>query len=345
MSDDVRARLRSATCIPAHPLALTAGRKLDERRQRALSRYYLDASADGLAVGVHTTQFAIRDPRHGLLRPVLELAAETMRSWKGPAASSLLIAGAIGLTRQAVAEASLARDLGYDAVLLSLAALRDASDDELLAHAREVTGTLPVIGFYLQPAVDGRVLSYDFWRRFVELPDVVGIKIAPFDRYRTLDVVRAASLGGGATDTALLTGNDDSILVDLLTTFEFEGRKRRFDGGLLGQFAVWTQTAARLASGAKTVRDGPLDLSWLTRAAAWTDANGALFDVTNNFAGCIAGVHEALRRQGLLEGIWCLDEREGLSPGQLDEIDRVHRAYPELRDDAFVAENIHRWLS
>jgi dihydrodipicolinate synthase/N-acetylneuraminate lyase len=332
--------------IPAHPLALTAARKLDERRQRALTRYYVDAGARGIAVGVHTTQFAIRDQRHGLLRPVLELAASAALSWRSSEqreAAFCLIAGAIGETPQAMAEATLARDLGYDAVLLSLGALRNASEDQLIAHCREVAGVLPLVGFYLQPAVGGRALSYAFWRRFVEIPEVVAIKIAPFDRYRTLDVVRAVA-DSTRSDIALYTGNDDAIVVDLLTETKIGARRMYFSGGLLGQFAVWTRRAVLMTAEAKVSRGSSLNGSWLTRAAALTDANGALFDVAHGFAGCIPGIHEALRRQGLLEGIWCLDENEGLSPGQLAEIDRVYAAYPELRDESFVRERLETWL-
>jgi dihydrodipicolinate synthase/N-acetylneuraminate lyase len=337
--------------IPAHPLALNARRTLDERRQRALTRYYMDAGARGLAIAVHTTQFAIRDARHALLEPVLSLGAEEARSWtrssrreaSAAADELVLIAGAVGPTPQAVREASLARDRGYHAVLLSLGALRTAAESELLDHCRAVGDVLPLVGFYLQPAVGGRVLSYAFWRAFLELPSVVAIKIAPFDRYRTLEVVRAVA-DSGRTDVALYTGNDDAILIDLLTPYRVGGRSLRFHGGLLGQFAVWTRRACELAQEARAC-SGTMDDGWLTRAAELTDANGALFDAANGFAGCIAGIHEALRRQGLLEGIWCLDEREGLSAGQLEEIDRVHRSYPHLRDDAYVAARRDVWLA
>lgn len=346
----VSERLRAGLVIPAHPLALTAERRLDERRQRALTRYYRAAGAGGLAVGVHTTQFAIRDPRHALLEPVLALAIETARE---SADMPVMIAGITGPTRQAVAEATLARTLGYDVGLLSLAALGDADDDALVAHARAVAEVLPVMGFYLQPAVGGRVLSYDFWRRFAEIESVVAVKVAPFDRYRTLDVARAiadAVARSGREDIALYTGNDDSIVADLVTPIPVRptgshATERRMVGGLLGQWAVWTRRAVELL--ARTRRDadtGCVDAELLALGAALTDANGAIFDARHGFAGCIAGIHEILRRQGLLAGIWCLDEREGLSPGQREEIDRVSAAYPELADDAFVAEHLDEWL-
>jgi dihydrodipicolinate synthase/N-acetylneuraminate lyase len=344
----LRASLEAGLVIPAHPLALTAERRLDERRQRALTRYYLDAGAGGLAVGVHTTQFAIRRPEHGLFRPVLELAAETARAWRGGAHRSVaLVAGAIGDTTQAVAEAETAASLGYDLVLLGLGALRDASDAELIVHCRAVADVLPVFGFYLQPAVGGRVLGYRFWRELAEIERVWAVKIAPFDRYRTLDVVRAVADSGRA-DLALYTGNDDAIVADLVTPFAVgdDGAPRRIVGGLLGQWAVWTHAAVGLLERAHAARDaGQVDAALLRDGAALTDANAAIFDAANAFAGCIPGIHEILRRQGLLRGTWCLDPHEQLSPGQAEEIDRVVRRYPELADDGFVAERLEGWLS
>ncbi len=331
---DIRQHLKQGHVIPAHPLALNAERKLDERRQRALTRYYLDAGAGGIAVGVHTTQFAIRDPKFGLFRPVLELAMEEMR--QRPVAK---IAGVCGLTPQAMREAELATSLGYDAALLSLGALRDATVAELIEHARTVAKVIPVIGFYLQPSVGGRLLPYSFWRQFAEIDHVVAIKIAPFNRYQTLDVVRAVVESGRAAEIALYTGNDDNIIADLLTEFNFGGAGTRFVGGLLGHWAVWTKTAVQQLC--QIQAGGPMSL---TLAQQVTDANAALFDPANQFRGCIAGLHEILRRQGLLEGIWCLDPEECLSPGQSEEIDRVCRAYPYLTDDEFVQQHLDKWL-
>ena len=321
---DLRAHLLAGHVIPAHPLALDAARRLDEHHQRGLTRYYVDAGAGGIAVGVHTTQFAIRDPRHGLLQPVLELAATTARESAGAANRTVaLIAGAGGRTEQAVRETTLARDHGYHAVLLSLAAWRDASDAEVLQHCREVAAVLPLFGFYLQPAVGGRVLDYEFWRAFAEIENVVAIKIAPFNRYRTLDVVRAVA-DSGRRDIALYTGNDDSIVTDLLTRFPFGPNGMRIVGGLLGQWAVWTRGAVEMLEAIKRERDGAhLSSKWMQYAAALTDANSAIFDARHGFAGCIPGIHEVLMRQGLMRGTWCLDPAERLSPGQREEIDRV----------------------
>ena len=345
-------RLREGTVIPAHPLALDANRKLDERRQRALTRYYLSAGAGGVAVGVHTTQFAIREKKIGLLRPVLELAAETAREFerarKPPA---LRIAGVCGPARQALAEARLAADLGYHAGLLSLSALAEAPVRKLIEHARAVAEVLPVFGFYLQPSVGGRPLPYEFWRQFAEIENVVGIKIAPFDRYRTLDVVRAVAESGRLGDIALYTGNDDNILLDLASVWSFPLGAReveaRIAGGLLGHWAVWTRRAVEHLAEARRLAKGalPLPVAYVRLANQVTDANAALFDPIHGFAGCIAGLHEVLRRQGLLEGLWTLNPDEGLSPGQSDEIDRVYRAYPHLNDDLFVEQNRDRWLA
>jgi dihydrodipicolinate synthase/N-acetylneuraminate lyase len=342
--------LRRGLVLPALPLALTAERRLDERRQRGLCRYYLAAGAGGLAVGVHTTQFAIRDPQHGLLGPILSLAAEEMaRHESATGSSSLRIAGICGNTGQAIAEAELARTLGYHAGLLSLAALREADDASRLAHCRAVADVLPVVGFYLQPAVGGCLLSYRFWRQFLGIERVVAIKIAPFNRYQTLDIVRAVA-ESGREDVALYTGNDDHIVLDLLTPYRFVvgGRtvERRIVGGLLGQWAVWTRKAAELLSECHAVVSGggPIPVELLCTANELTDANAAVFDAANGFGGCIAGIHEVLQRQGLLQGIWCLDPQETLGPGQADEIERVCQAYPHLLDDVFVAEHREEWL-
>jgi dihydrodipicolinate synthase/N-acetylneuraminate lyase len=334
---ELRAKLLQGLVIPAHPLALDARRRLDERRQRALSRYYIAAGVGGLAVGVHTTQFAIRDAEVGLFEPVLTLASEEMdRS----GASLVRVGGVCGETRQAVREAELLKRLGYHAGLLSLAALGNASDDDLIAHCRAVAETLPVIGFYLQPSVGGRRLSHAFWRRFAEIENVVAIKIAPFNRYQTLDVVRAV-VESGRDDIALYTGNDDSIVTDFLTPFRFSGGECRIVGGLLGHWSVWARRAVELLERCRNA-DATPDL--LSLGVEVTDCNAAFFDAANGFRGCIAGLHEVLRRQGLLEGIWCLDPEEGLSPGQAEEIDRVQNAYPHLNDDDFVAEHREAWL-
>ena len=347
----VRLALQKGLVIPAHPLALNSQRRLDQRRQRALSRYYLAAGAGGLAVGVHTTQFEIRKPAIGLFRPVLELAAEEMDRADAVRAEPLVrIAGICGPTPQAVGEAELARDLGYHAGLLSLAALREADDEALLDHCRAVAAVIPLIGFYLQPAVGGRILPYRFWRRFAEIENVVAIKIAPFNRYQTIDVVRAVA-ESGRDDLVLYTGNDDNILIDLLTPYCFTvgGRtiQRRIAGGLLGHWAVWTKRAVDLLQECHrlTSADAGVPPEMLRRNIEVTDCNAVIFDVAHGFAGCIAGIHEILRRQGLLEGIWCLDRDQGLSPGQAEEIDRIYAAYPHLNDDAFVAEHRDEWLS
>jgi len=392
---DFRAHLRDGQVIPAHPLALTPERALDERHQRALTRYYVAAGAGGMAVGVHTTQFEIRE--FGLYRPVLELAAETAdaalaaeaereSSLAGPVTGLaaprtgvlppfpldvdielppdasghrapepspprpfIKVAGLVGDTRQAVGEAAVAVALGYHAGLLSLAAMGDASDDALVRHCRSLAEVIPLFGFYLQPAVGGRVLGHRFWRELAEIANVVAIKIAPFNRYQTIDVVRAVA-ESGREDIALYTGNDDNIILDLLTRFPCRqgGRpvERRIVGGLLGQWAVWTRRAVELLDEIKRVRDADtLSASWLGRAAALTDANGALFDVHHDFAGSIVGIHEVLRRQGLMRGVWTLDARQRLLPEQEAEIDRVVRTYPALTDDAFVAEHRDGWLT
>ncbi len=325
----VREALHRGLVIPAHPLALTAERQLDETRQRSLTRYYAEAGAGALAVGVHTTQFEIR--RRGLLQPVLQMAAE---EWK--ATGRPLIAGACGLTAAAAAEASLAAELGYEAVLLSLSAFRDASEEEMLEHCRTIGSVLPVVGFYLQPAVGGRLLSYTFWRRFCEIEAVVAIKIAPFNRYQTIDVLRAVAASGRAAEIALYTGNDDNIIADLLTPFEVEGQVLHFAGGLLGQWAVWTARAVEMLREIQALRGSRAAIppKWLSLNAQLTEANAAIFDAANAFHGCIAGIHEVLRLEGRLEGIWCLDPRETLSPGQAGEIRRVMRAYPWLQDPA-----------
>jgi hypothetical protein len=345
INSDVRKLFADGTVIPAHPLALDAERKLDKIHQRALTRYYLDAGAGGLAVGVHTTQFAIRDV--GLYQPVLELAAETAANWtKRPL---LMIAGLAGRTQQAIAEARTARDIGYHAGLLSLAAMKSASESEIIQHCQAVAREIPLVGFYLQPAVGGVVLSTDFWRRFASIENVIGIKIAPFNRYRTLDVLRGVAAGGALDRVALYTGNDDHILLDLTLPFDIResGVTMRiyFKGGLLGHWSVWTASAIKQFERCKAARHEdsvPADL--LALDARVTDCNSAFFDVANNFHGCIAGCHEVLRRQGLMQGLWCLDPNEALSPGQKEEISRVCREHADLSDDTFVAANLSKWL-
>jgi dihydrodipicolinate synthase/N-acetylneuraminate lyase len=342
ISEDALAVFRAGAVIPAHPLALDAGRRLDERRQRALTRYYLDAGSGGLAVGVHTTQFAIREV--GLYQPVLELAAETAAGWT--TRPLFLIAGAVGRTEQAVVEARVARSLGYHAVLLSLAALKGESEDAMIAHCRAVAEEMPVIGFYLQPAVGGVALPRSFWRRLAEIDNVIGIKVAPFNRYATLDVVHGVAEAGAEGGISLYTGNDDHIVLDLTVPFRTEAGDLRFVGGLLGHWSVWVRTAVDILERCRAVQaaqDVPADL--LALDSAVTACNAAFFDVANAFHGVIAGCHEVLRRQGLLEGRWCLDPGEDLSPGQAEEIDRVYRLYPELADDDFVAANLERWLA
>jgi hypothetical protein len=345
----VRSRLAEGLVIPAQPLALDANRRWSERHQRAISRYYLDAGVGGIAVGVHSTQFAIRDPKYGLFEPVLALAAEEIDRHSAATGRPVIkIAGLCGPTHQAVAEAGLATRLGYHAGLLSLAAVGALGPADLVAHCTEVARLMPIIGFYLQPAVGGRVLPVDFWRRFIEIENVVAIKIAPFNRYQTIDVVRAA-VEGGRDDISLYTGNDDSIVVDLLTTWVFsrDGMplRRRIAGGLLGHWGVWTRRAVEQFDRIKAARSSAsLAADWLTEAVAVTDMNAAVFDAANGFRGCIPGILEVLRRQGLVPSACCLDPDETLSPGQAAELDRVTAAYPHLVDDRFVLENRSRWL-
>jgi len=346
----VQQLLAQGTVIPAHPLALNSNRRLDERRQRALTRYYIAAGAGGLAIGVHTTQFAIRDPQIGLFKPVLTLAAEEMdRADRSRSTPLIRIGGICGDTPQAIREATLLADLRYHGGLLSLAALSQATDAVLLAHCRAVAQIIPIVGFYLQPAVGGRVLSHKFWREFAEIENVAAIKIAPFNRYQTLDVIRAIAESG--RDIPLYTGNDDNIVMDLLTPYVFSinGKQieRRIVGGLLGHWSVWTKRATELLTEcqALTKSCAAVPPPLLRKSIEVTDSNAAFFDAANHFSGCIAGLHEVLRRQGLLEGIWCLDPNETLSPGQSEEISRVYAAYPHLNDDAFVHQHRDSWLT
>jgi Dihydrodipicolinate synthetase family len=336
---EVLALLRRGIVIPAHPLALNASRRLDRRRQRALSRYYIDAGSGGLAVGVHATQFAIREA--ALYQPVLELAIEEAQRHR-----VVMIAGLAGKTAQAKNEAQLARALGYHCGMLSLGAMKGASIDELIEHCAAVAAEIPLVGFYLQTAVGGIALPMQFWQRFAAIDNVVAVKIAPFNRYRTLDVVKGIVAARAEERVTLYTGNDDHIVLDLAVPFSVrrdgEEVRVRIRGGLLGHWSVWTKTAVSLL---RRIHEEPVSEALLALDARITDCNSAFFDVANDFAGCIPGCHEVLRRQGLLEGIWCLDPKETLSPGQKEEIDRVYREHADLSDDDFVRKNLERWLA
>lgn len=349
LHDQVSEVLKKGVVIPALPLALDRSRKLDERRQRALIRYYLDAGAGGIAVAVHTTQFEIRLPKNDLFRPVLEIAREELDRFMDRTNKTIIrIAGIVGKTEQAAREAGLASDLGYDAGLLSLSAFAEAPNEEILEHCRTIAGIIPLIGFYLQPAVGGRKLDVNFWRDFSGIENVVAIKIAPFNRYQTLDVIRGVAESGRADKITLYTGNDDNIVADLLTEYRFmagtEMIRKRIAGGLLGHWAVWTRNAVDLLHEIHNASSATDYNNLLSKGVHVTDCNAAFFDVINNFKGCIVGLHEVLRRQGLLEGLWTLNENEILSPAQKAEIDRVYFAYPELNDDGFVKENLDKWL-
>lgn len=344
-TSELRSHLLAGQAIPALPLALDAHRNWSPPHQRAVLRYYMDAGVGGIAVGVHSTQFEIREPQHALFGPLLSFASAEIDSWLDGSRPFVKIAGLCGDTTQACGEAALARQCGYHAGLLSLAALKHATLDELVAHCRAVSEVLPIIGFYLQPVVGGRVLPYEFWRKFAEIPNVVAIKMAPFNRYQTFDVIRAV-VEAGRDDIALYTGNDDNIAVDLLTPWEISGKQRFIVGGLLGQFGVWTKRAVDLLEEIKAVRiQENIPAAWLSRNAAWTDANAAVFDAANGYAGVICGIHEVLRRQGIFATHLCLNPHEKLSPGQAEELDRVCAAYPWLLDDDFVKANLARWLT
>ena len=349
LSAEKKEILQKGVVIPALPLALDRERQLEEKRQRALLRYYMDAGAGGVAVGVHTTQFSIRDPQVGLFKPLLELSRDEFDRFEAKKGRPLVrVCGITGRTSQAVAEAALAASLGYDAGLISLAALPEATNEELIAHCREVAQVIPLIGFYLQPAVGGRLLDEGFWKAFADIENVVAVKIAPFNRYQTLDVVKGVAASARAEEIALYTGNDDNIVADLLTEYSVAAGgkivKKKIVGGLLGHWAVWTHKAVELLE--RIHQAGPDDYpALLALGTEITDCNAAFFDVKNGFRGVIAGIHEVLRRQGLLEGIWLLDPGETLSPGQKEEIDRVYAAYPHLNDDLFIRENLERWLS
>ncbi|MGP1990465.1 dihydrodipicolinate synthase family protein [Zobellia laminariae] len=341
--------LQQGTVIPAHPLALTEGRELDEKRQRLLTRYYMASGAGGIAIGVHTTQFQIRDPKINLYKKVLQLAIEeiTIANLNRP---FIKVAGVSGNTEQAVNEAKICAELGYDIVLVSTNGLGDWSEEALLERAAKISEIIPVFGFYLQPAVGGRVLSYNFWKAFSEIENVQAIKMAPFNRYQTLEVIRAVCASSRCDEIALYTGNDDNIVADLLTTYNItvgeKVIKKDIVGGLLGHWAVWTNKAVSLLEEIHRIKESGITMpkESMTLNIAVTDSNAAFFDSANNFEGCIAGIHEVLRRQGLLKGIWCLDENEKLSIGQNEEISRVYNDYPHLNDDDFVRDNIENWL-
>lgn len=346
----IRKTLLEGTVIPAHPLALTLERQLDEKRQRLLTRYYMAAGAGGIAVGVHTTQFEIRDPAHNLYEKVLRLASDEVEK-AGLQRPFIKVAGVSGPTGQAVEEARVAAALNYDLALISVNGLQQWSEAEMLARAEKIAGEIPAFGFYLQPAVGGKNLSFNFWRSFAEIPNVHAIKIAPFNRYQTLDVVRAVCHSSRNDDIALYTGNDDNIVVDLITHYQVKVdgvyKRKPIVGGLLGHWAVWTRAAVALLEQTKKIRQGSekLTMEILEKANKITDANAAFFDAKNNFKGCIAGIHEVLRRQGLMENILCLSPTEKLSPGQKEEIDRVYEDYPELNDDSFVREHLSEWIN
>ncbi len=346
---EVKKALFKGVVIPALPLALNQKRQFDEARQRLLIKYYLNAGAGGVAVAVHTTQFEIRLPEVNLYERVLEVAKEEFDNYTSKTLKPIIrIAGVIGQTEQAKKEATIALKNGYHAVLLGLAAFGNASNKTLIEHCKEIAEIIPVIGFYLQPAVGGNNLDVDFWREFSKIENVIAIKMAPFNRYKTLDVVRGIAESGRADEIALYTGNDDNILVDLLSQYEIqvgnELVKKRVVGGLLGHWCVWTKKAVELL---EDIQSGKFDndtIKAITLAHQITDSNAAFFDSANNFAGCIVGLHEVLRRQGLLEGLWVLNPDEVMSPGQMEEIDRVYAAYPHLNDDAFIANNLEKWL-
>lgn len=340
--------LHDGLVIPAHPLALDSDRKLDERSQRALTRYYIASGAGGIAVGVHSTQFEIRDPGINLYEPILRMAAEEVKR-ANPTRPFIRVAGICGPSEQALREAEIAAGLGYDAALLSMGGLAGWSEAAHLDRVRQLAAVMPIIGFYLQPSVGGRTFSYDFWREFADIEGVVAIKMAPFNRYQTLDVVRAVCSSARRDEIALYTGNDDNIVVDLLTRYRFqvEGKtvEKRIVGGLLGHWAVWTHKAVQLLEEIKRVREQEgISPEWLTRNVEVTDSNAAFFDPAHQFAGCIPGIHEVLRRQGLMQGTWCLNPHETLSPGQADEIARVYRDYPHLHDDDFVRDHLREWM-
>ncbi len=338
--------LQDGVVIPAHPLALDENRKLDEARQRLLTQYYMASGAGGVAVGVHTTQFEIRDPEINLLEPVLRIASEEIDQ-SGSSRPFIKVAGIVGRGSQATAEAEMARRYGYHIGLLSMGGLNEYTEAQLIARTHDVASIIPIFGFYLQPAVGGRHLSYKFWREFADIPNVYAIKVAAFNRYQTLDVVRAVCDSRRRDEIALYTGNDDNIVADLLTPYRFNIKgtpvEKRFVGGLLGHWAVWTKSAVDLLNKIKTGRTDKESIELLlAEGIKITDMNAAIFDPANSFKGCIPGIHEALRRQGLLKGLWCINPDEHLSPGQLEEIDRVIKSYPEYVGDDFARSFVEK---
>ncbi len=350
LSKEISDIIKKGVVIPALPLALNAERKLDERRQRALMRYYLDAGAGGVACAVHTTQFEIRVAGIDLLEPVLKIAKEEFDVFeKNTGKKVVRVAGILGRTDQAVQEAKQAVLLDYNVGLLGLKAFKNDDNETIIEHCKKVAEIIPIVGFYLQTAVGGRRLDADFWREFAKIKNVVAIKMAPFNRYHTIDVMRGVAESGRADEITLYTGNDDNIIPDLLTEYEFcfnnEIIKLRISGGLLGHWAVWTKSAVEQLEKIKS-SDYKNNLSELyTLGIKVTDVNSAFFDVANNFKGCVVGLHYVLQRQGLLEGLWTLNRDEILTEGQKKEIDRVYDSYPELNDDEFVTSNLSKWLS
>ena len=352
IDSDVLSSFRKGVAIPAQPLALDKNRKFVPKHQRALCRYYIDAGAGGIAVGVHSTQFEIRDPDIALFEPVLSQTSKFIDEWCAKKRKKILkVSGVCGKTQQALYEAKFAEDNGYDACLLSLAALKDSTVPQMLAHCRKVAGIMPIIGFYLQPSVGGKVLPYDFWRGFMDIENVLAVKMAPFNRYQTFDVVRALAESGREKEITLYTGNDDNIVTDLISEYKIcvgkKVKRIRIKGGLLGHWCVWTKKAVELLDELHALIDSGKNVPHeiLSRNIEITDSNAAFFDTANGFAGCIPGIHEVLRRQGLLTGTWCLNPKEVLSPGQSREIDRVYKSYTHLNYDAFVKKNLGRWLA
>lgn len=337
INKEVYKKLFDGAFIPAHPLALNSDLSIDEESQRGLTRYYISCGVDGIAIGVHTTQFEIRDPKYNYYETVLRIASEEIDNSEIDG-SFIKVAGVCGPVSQAIQEAEIAKKHGYHLGLLSMGGLGSISEDDLIERTKAVAKVIPVFGFYLQPAVGGRILSYQFWEKFCEIENVCAIKVAPFNRYYTLDVVRAICNSTREKEIALYTGNDDNIVNDLITPYEFKVEeryvKKRIVGGLLGHYAVWTKKSVEIFNQIKEgIRNDKLDYNEILKIGVdITDMNAALFDVNNNFKGSISGIHEVLRRQGLMKGIWCLNPKEKLSLGQNEEITRVINQYNHLID-------------